>query len=365
MQILNHTYDVVISFSEAQKDIAVGICVALEKLNIETYYYPYNQEENIGIDLKDNLTKLFRDSAKIALAILSEEYLSGEYTQLELKVILERLQIDSDYFIPILYKNTKLPASINNLTHTKWNSDPKAIANTINKRLIKKNKIDSRSTNSEVVLPTIIRINRNEHESFLADQRTDPVSKELIGVGDEVIVCKKCRTVFLKDVWILHFLNIHCNQSETLPELPNITLSHVTIDVKKVIKELNEIITSMHFKLYLVNTELLFNKIFCHKDRLMLEFYIENKTLLSVEMYFNFINLDSCKLIPMTTNTSILLFESLVDTKGIVFKYAANSKVQERIGFLLTPISLTDRLSVEKFYELLLKIIHNIQTKKE
>ncbi|WP_298416828.1 toll/interleukin-1 receptor domain-containing protein [uncultured Kordia sp.] len=141
MQILTHTYDVVISFSEAQKDIAVGICVALEKLNIKTYYYPYNQEENAGFELEDNLAKLFRDSAKIALAILSEEYLLGEYTQLELKVILERLKIDSNYFIPILCENTELPTKIKKIAYIKWNSDPKAVANTINKRLIKKKEL--------------------------------------------------------------------------------------------------------------------------------------------------------------------------------------------------------------------------------
>ncbi|AXG72392.1 TIR domain protein [Kordia sp. SMS9] len=365
MQILNHKYDVVISFSEAQKDIAAGICIALERLNINTYYYPYNQEENAGFELGDNLTKLFRDSAKIALAILSEEYLLGEYTQLELKVILERLKTDANYFIPILYENTELPVTIKKIAYIKWNSDPKAIANTINKRLIKKNRIKPESNNSNLVNePNVITINRNKHEAFLADQRKDPVSKELIGVGDEVVVCKKCRMVFLKDIWTLHFLNIHCNQSETLTELPNTVLNDFKMDTEKIIEELCDIIPLIHFKLHLVNTELLFNKVLCDKDKVVLEFYIENKILLSVEIYFNFINLDSCKLLSVTTNTYVLVLESLVNTKGIIFSYSSNSELQDRIGFLLVPINVKNSFLIEKFYELLLKIIYNIQTKK-
>ncbi len=45
-------------------------------------------------------------------------------------------------------------------------------------------------------------INRNDHVEILADHRKDPLIKKLLEVGDEVVICAKCKTVFLKDVWI-------------------------------------------------------------------------------------------------------------------------------------------------------------------
>jgi hypothetical protein len=45
-------------------------------------------------------------------------------------------------------------------------------------------------------------INRNEHESLLADHRKDPVTKKLLQVGDEIVICAKCKIAYLKDSWV-------------------------------------------------------------------------------------------------------------------------------------------------------------------
>lgn len=67
-----------------------------------------------------------------------------------------------------------------------------------------------------------IVINRTKHVSLLADHRIDPVTKELLKVGDEVCVCAVCKTVYLKHVWINIQRNTCCEQSKTLPQIPNI-----------------------------------------------------------------------------------------------------------------------------------------------
>ncbi len=74
-----------------------------------------------------------------------------------------------------------------------------------------------------------IIISRSKHLSLLADHRTDPITKKLFEVGDEVCVCAKCKTVYLKDVWTNTQRNSCCGQNLTLKKIPNAT----NIDFKK------------------------------------------------------------------------------------------------------------------------------------
>ncbi|WP_298416806.1 hypothetical protein [uncultured Kordia sp.] len=67
-----------------------------------------------------------------------------------------------------------------------------------------------------------IIINRKKHPSILADHRIDPVTKQLLKVGDEVCVCAVCKTVYLKEVWKNTKRGQCCKQTKTLPYIPNI-----------------------------------------------------------------------------------------------------------------------------------------------
>ncbi|QHI36418.1 hypothetical protein IMCC3317_17810 [Kordia antarctica] len=66
-----------------------------------------------------------------------------------------------------------------------------------------------------------IIINRAKHPSILADHRVDPVTRNLLKVGDEVCVCAKCKTIYLKSVWINSKKSTCCNQKGTLSYIPN------------------------------------------------------------------------------------------------------------------------------------------------
>lgn len=66
----------------------------------------------------------------------------------------------------------------------------------------------------------IIKIHRQLHASLLADHRVDPITKQLLKVGDEVCVCAICKTVYLKDVWITTLKGECCGQKKTLPKIP-------------------------------------------------------------------------------------------------------------------------------------------------
>jgi hypothetical protein len=61
-----------------------------------------------------------------------------------------------------------------------------------------------------------ILLNRNEHASILADHCRDPVTKKILEVGDEVVICARCRSIFLKCVWEYTLNGIHCGQKETI-----------------------------------------------------------------------------------------------------------------------------------------------------
>lgn len=63
-----------------------------------------------------------------------------------------------------------------------------------------------------------IKLDTQHHEAFLLEQRRDPVTKEPLRAGDEVIVCAKDKLVFIADNW-LEACPI-CNSIETLPFIP-------------------------------------------------------------------------------------------------------------------------------------------------
>lgn len=73
----------------------------------------------------------------------------------------------------------------------------------------------------------VIKINRQMHASLLADHRKDPVTKELLKVGDEVVVCANCKTVYLKDVWVRSKNGNCCSQNKTADSIPNIEFSTI------------------------------------------------------------------------------------------------------------------------------------------
>ncbi|WP_299273576.1 toll/interleukin-1 receptor domain-containing protein [uncultured Psychroserpens sp.] len=349
MHKLNYKYDVAISFSEAQKDVASGIYVALEKLNIRPYYYPYNEEENAGANLKDNLIKFFESSAKLSIAIISEEYLVSDYARLELEVILKRLEREPNCFIPIIYKEVELPNSIKDLAYLKWKSDPKAIADTISKRLSKKN--DTRHLPKIMEAPNVIKIERIKHESFLADHRTDPISKGLIKAGDEVVVCKSCKTVFFKDIWIIALKGMHCNQTKTLRSLPVVNLD----DAKAIVRRINQMASYIGFELNINSQNPVFNKVILGADRLIFKLQEKSLKIITVVVHLGLLNKKNCKLVYRSNREAALLMESMTGKDAIFL----NATPQGKIGFVLS-FNGENLTMFKQFNSLIIRLINKV-----
>ncbi len=100
-----------------------------------------------------------------------------------------------------------------------------------------------------------IVINRSEHLSLLADHRVDPITKKLLEVGDEVCVCAKCKTVYLKDVWINSKKNTCCDQSKTVLQIHNIEYEKFEKKIDKIVEPQKK--TNNAFIFFLLTTILL------------------------------------------------------------------------------------------------------------
>ncbi|CAM1342395.1 hypothetical protein [Tenacibaculum amylolyticum] len=137
--ILKRKYDIVISFTEAQKEIAMNISLALELLDMVPFYYPYKEEESLGKNLIENLKNIYQNEGVVVVAIFSEEYFLKKYTLIEFKEIQKRLLNEPDCLIPVLYGEVELPTSLKGLTHICWEkTDPKSIASIIKERIEEK-----------------------------------------------------------------------------------------------------------------------------------------------------------------------------------------------------------------------------------
>ena len=67
------------------------------------------------------------------------------------------------------------------------------------------------------------RLAENEHKAFLAEGRLDPLTREPLRPGDQIIICAQCRSAFLMASWDA-IENQHCNQRDTLAVLSDATI---------------------------------------------------------------------------------------------------------------------------------------------
>lgn len=54
---------------------------------------------------------------------------------------------------------------------------------------------------------------------FLHENRTDPITGDLIRPGDKVVFCANCQSAFLQGSWE-YLEGEHCGQTDTLPDIP-------------------------------------------------------------------------------------------------------------------------------------------------
>ncbi len=63
------------------------------------------------------------------------------------------------------------------------------------------------------------RLDKNLHSEFLQQGRIDPITGEKIEEGHTIVICSACKSAFFIESWE-YLVQNHCNQSETLSEIP-------------------------------------------------------------------------------------------------------------------------------------------------
>jgi hypothetical protein len=66
---------------------------------------------------------------------------------------------------------------------------------------------------------TIHTLEKEKHSSFLAQNRIDPITGDLLEENDRIVICAACKSAFLADSWE-YIGRMHCNQNGTLREIP-------------------------------------------------------------------------------------------------------------------------------------------------
>lgn len=77
----------------------------------------------------------------------------------------------------------------------------------------------------------IHKIDNKKHADFLAQNRKDPITGDLIIEGNEIVFCKECQSVFLKDTWE-YLEGKHCNSKNTLVTFPKIESLNLSVSEK-------------------------------------------------------------------------------------------------------------------------------------
>lgn len=129
-------YEVVLSFTEAQRDAVVALNYVLESQGVTTYYYYEKQERNLGVRLPDTLAATYQYHSTVAVAFWSYEYFKKHFCILESRAIKRRLSYDATYLIPISmevggfdWKRVSSEfSSFHALGYFHWNSNPKEVA---------------------------------------------------------------------------------------------------------------------------------------------------------------------------------------------------------------------------------------------
>lgn len=103
----NDQFDVVISFSGEDREIASDINFHLKKYGLSTFYDNDHQARLWGKNLAEELEKIYFEEGRFCLMIISKHYLSKIWTTHERRAAISRMiREDSEYILPYIVDET-------------------------------------------------------------------------------------------------------------------------------------------------------------------------------------------------------------------------------------------------------------------
>ena len=97
-----HKYDVCLSFAGTQRSLVEQVADNLRNGGFFVFYDDYEETEQIGTNLMPYFSEIYRYWARQAVVFVSEDYVRGEWPQVEWQHILARAKVSGyEYVIPV------------------------------------------------------------------------------------------------------------------------------------------------------------------------------------------------------------------------------------------------------------------------
>jgi hypothetical protein len=103
-------YDVALSFAGEDRSIADALAEGLTAAGLKVFYDGYERADLWGKDLYQHLQRVYRDSARYCVVLLSRHYAAKLWPRHELRQAQERAFRESrEYILPVRIDNTEIP----------------------------------------------------------------------------------------------------------------------------------------------------------------------------------------------------------------------------------------------------------------
>ena len=117
----NYEYDIALSFAGEDRDIAEKIAMELVKLGIRVFYDDFEREKLWGEDLAEFFHRIYSQSSRYCVILVSKKYLEKPWTTHERRSALERvINGRKSYILPVKVEDVDLPGLPSTIGHVKW-----------------------------------------------------------------------------------------------------------------------------------------------------------------------------------------------------------------------------------------------------
>ncbi len=115
---MKYKYDVAISYQSEIEERAAKIAGYLEREGLQVFYAPEKQKQIMSEKLNEILYDIYKNQSLIRLLLISDAYLSSEWTQLEMRVSKGEEKVDLRRRIIVDYTDKKqLPEDVKSMIY--------------------------------------------------------------------------------------------------------------------------------------------------------------------------------------------------------------------------------------------------------
>ena len=120
-----HEYDVAISFAGEDRSVAEELAKNLREKGVRVFYDNFEQDELWGKNLYDHLSRIYSDSARFCIILISSHYSKKTWPNFERQNAQARaLREAREYILPIRLDDTKIPGLTDTVGYVTYRDTP-------------------------------------------------------------------------------------------------------------------------------------------------------------------------------------------------------------------------------------------------